>query len=226
MQRKSFIFTLMVGLVMFAACSRGGLPWNAKLVGSFYLSCTEVQQGMYHCRIYARSDRQLVVEKTYVFPSFYGMPPRGDVTGRVSRYDGDVIYLWGGTKLIAGDIPDDARRVQSANGGVWVSCSLADEKQNIYSCTLYSMKDACVLASGAFVPKRFTWDAKAGRTKYQDAKEQLPSLDFVYYGGVGITLKNKQILMPAGWIDYPDKKGGGLRVQYDADGNAIVQEEY
>jgi hypothetical protein len=214
-------------LAAFAACSpNGGLPRNAKLVGNFYLTCTEVQQGMYHCRIYARSDRKLALEKTFISPSYYDMPPRGDISSRVSRYEGNVIYLWGGKKLVAGDIPEDAQRVQSADGGVWVSCSLEDKKTNTYVCTIYSMKDAGIRATGAYVPKRFAWDPKAGRVRYQDIQELIPEPRFIFYGGIGITLPDKRILMPAEWIDYPNRNNGGLRVQYSPDGKVMTREEY
>lgn len=218
-------YLLCLGAVILAACSGGGIPRDAVSWGNYRIQCARIKQGMYHCAVYREKERKPVLEKTFIDPSLSGMSGP-DVVKKITRFDVGTIYLAGKRKLVACDIPEDARLVQSVGGRVWIACRLVDEKANVYYCTVYNSKDGSILSAGPYVVKRYGWDASTRRTQYTNVNGLTPYLDFVYYGGVSISLKNKTALMPADWIDYPDGPRAGLRVKYDGEGKVVQEEAY
>lgn len=225
--RRIGAFLACLGALVLCACSGdgGGIPRDAVAWGNYRIHCARIKQGMYHCAVYREKERRPVLEKTFIDPSLSGMSGP-EVVKKMTRFDVGAIYLAGRRKLVACDIPEDARLVQSVDGRVWISCRLVDDKTNVYYCTAYSTRDGSVLSAGPYAVKRYGWDAAAQRMRYTNVTGPAPFLDFVYYGGVSISLKNRTALMPVDWIDFPDGPRAGLRVKYDADGKAVQEEAY
>ncbi len=227
MGKITFFFCLLLGAAFLIVYSGViAFPKNAKLCGDYWVSCVGVKQGMYHCKIYSKHGKKLLSQKTYIYPFFYRTLDDVDLSSRVTQYDGDTIYFDGNRKLIACDIPEDAVRVQCINDGAWVSCKQINRKENLYTCTVYSVKDGSVMSRGNYVLKKYHWDVKARKTKYSGVKEHVQWLEMQYYGGVAISLQDNMVLMPYGWIEYPEGPRSGLRVQYNAEGKVLSEEEY
>ena len=130
--------------------------------------------------------------------------------------------------LHAGAIPDDAQLIQSVDtmgSRVWVSWKVDDAAAKIYRCSVYNMKGK-VLSTGIYRLMKASWDPDAGKMRYTQVPRLRTYLDCLYYGGIGISLKDKTVLMPAGSIDYPDENRGGLTVVYDNEGNKISERQY
>ncbi len=201
-------------------------PVNAALYGDHWISCSGVKYGMYHCKVYSKDEKKLIREKTYIYPGYYGAPAEAVLSKNIIRFEDDAIFLRGKKKLIASDIPEDSALVQSINGGVWINARQEKTSKNHYVCTVYNVKDGNIASSGLYALKKYYWDAVKKKSVYSEVKSAPKFLEFVYYGGVGITLKNKVVLMPAGWIEYPEGARSGLRVEYDEAGNEKKREEY
>lgn len=217
----------LAALLFLGACSGSGgtAPEDAVPWGKYRIHCALVKQGMYHCAVYRDKEKDPVLERTFIDPSLSALPGP-EVVKLITRFDEGTIYLTGKRKLVACDIPEDARLTQSMGGRVWVAFRLVDEKSNIYYCTVYGAKDGSVLSAGPYVVRRYAWDAAEKRMRYSNIKGPAPAPDPVYYGGVSISLKKKMALMPSDWIDYPDGPRAGLRVKYDAEGKIVQEEAY
>jgi hypothetical protein len=221
------VFRFLLAALLLAACSKNGsLPRTAALCGDQWISCTSIKPGMYRCRTWRAADRAPGQERIFIFPFLHGAPRDTAIAAGIARYDGETIVLKDGRKLIAADIPDDAERVASLPGGAWVSCRSVDAAAHLYACNIYAMKNGTLFASGTYVLKRYAWDPAANRVRYTPVKGPAPVWDYVYYGGIGISLNNRMVLMPVDWIDYPDSIRSGMRKKYDARGTEIAQEEY
>ena len=226
MLRKCVLVSL--ALLFMAGCSKKerDIPGNAKSAGEYLVSLRIVKIGMYHAKVFDSRDKTLIDEKNYIYPvSFQGVK-EADLSDKVTKYDDNTIYLEKGIKLVACEASEDAVRIQGAKGRVWVDCSLIDSKNNRYYCTIYSAKDGSVKAKGGYVLNKYYWDDKEKKSKYTRVRGRVPRLDFVYYSGIGITVKNKMLLLPDGMIDYPDGRRSGMRVVYDREGTVLREEEY
>ncbi|MCB4792890.1 MAG: hypothetical protein LHV68_13555 [Elusimicrobia bacterium] len=219
---------ILVSLLLSACSQPKGFPDNAKLCGNYFISCIGVKKNMYHCRIYTRWSKRLIADKNYVYPFSYQNISEPDLAKRITRCEGDVIYFDRTKKLVATNMPENAECIQGAKGGVWVDCKRTDDKNNRYVCIVYDIKGANIISSGEYVLKRFGWDAGTGKVRYVNAKELKDRLTLVYYGGVGISVRNKLVLLPDGWVDYPNPESshGGTRVKYDSQANIIKEETY
>ena len=215
----------LLALVLFVRSSMRGFPSNAKPCDGYYISCLQVKKGMYHCKIFNK-ERELVSEKTCIYPVYYTSLNEKDLSHRITKYDGDTVYFDTKRKLIVCSVPEDAERVQCLDGGAWVSCRLIDPQEKLYSCIVYSAEDGSVLSEGTYVLKKFFLDENAGKVRYTLAGSNVKSLEPVYYGGIGISMKGNMVLMPSGWIEYPQGTDSRLRVKYNSEGDVLQKEEY
>ena len=134
----------------------------------------------------------------------------------------------GDNHLHAGAIPDDAQLIQSSDilgSRVWVSWKIDDAAAKIYRCSVYNMAGR-VISTGIYRLMKASWDPPAHKMRYVQLPRLRKFLDCLYYGGIGITLKDRTVLMPAGSIDYPDENKGGITVVYDGEGNKISETQY
>ena len=222
-------YLLLLIIFVLGGCSQPKeFPQTAKLRAGYWISCVAVKKGMYHCMVFTRWRRNLVIDKNFIYPFLYNNVPDLDLSSKITRIDGDVITFDDNRKLIATNMPQDAVRIQGLKDGVWVSCNPAKGKKGIYVCIIYDIKGANILSSGEYALKKYYWDVKARRSVYFPAKETVKDLELIYYGGIGITARDKMVLLPHGVIDYPDPEGlrGGSRIKYDSQANVLKQEDY
>jgi hypothetical protein len=216
-------------IFVLAGCSQPkNYPQGAKLRAGYWISCVAVKKGMYHCMIFTRWRKNLVVDKYFIYPFLYNNIIDSDLSSKITNYDGDTVTFEDNRKLIATDMPKDAVRMQGLKDGVWVSCTPAKDKKGIYVCIVYEIKGKNILSSGEYELKRYYWDVKARRSVYFPVKDNITNLELIYYGGIGITARDKMVLLPHGVVDYPDPSGarGGIRIKYDSQANVIKQEDY
>ena len=217
------LFTILFASIIIVQANR--MTADAKMCGDHWLKVSLVNQGIYSCQIYGEN-KKLIKKQCFMLPYKHWRRDQRELTGRIQEYDGDTISLDKGMKLLACDVPYQAELIQSVNDPVWVKYDAVDLKQNMYSCDIYSTKDGRVVSSGAYIVKKYYWDAKRNKTVYEDVKEAAQFFDLFYYGGISISLTNKLVLMPAGVVDYCTGPASGLRVKYDPEGNEIQREEY
>jgi hypothetical protein len=133
-----------------------------------------------------------------------------------------------GRRLNVGTIPDDAQLIQGIDtmgSRVWVSWKMDNPQAKTYRCSVYNMAGR-VISTGIYKHMKPAWDPAKGKMRYQPVQQLGKYLDCFYYGGIGISLRDKTVLMPAGSIDYPDERSGGLTVVYDGEGNKLSATQY
>jgi len=83
------------------------------------------------------------------------------------------------------------------------------EPAAFFDCSVYSDQTGSLLAEGAYILGKCTPDTRC------EPKASLDSgLDFAYYDGVRIHLRNSYALLPDGLINYPFDDGHGKRIRY------------
>ena len=221
----SLLAVITTTFIVVAILQANRPPADAKLCGDYWLKCSSVNQGLYSCRIYTK-DKKFIKNKAYMLPYKHWRRNQHELTDKVQKYDGDIISLDKGMKLVACEVPYQAEMIQSVGGLVWVTYEAIKEEENSFICKIYSTKNGSLISSGVYALKKYYWDKKAIKTVYMNIEESIQRFDLLYYGGVSISLNNKMVLMPDGAIDYSTDPYSGLMVKFDAQGSEISREEY
>lgn len=224
-----FKIVLLLILSLFA-CSKTKrpdyIPKNARTCGEYIISCQKVKKGLFYCEVYDSKNFTLVSKGNYISEYKKDNTKGKELSYRVVSYDGTTIFLKGGIKLIPSEIPNNAVRISSYYGSVWVGCKPVDKKNNRYYCHIYKEKDASLLSKGEYILKKFHYNKNRGKTVFESVKRNTPVGRLKHYNGITITTKNRFVLFPFGWIDYPSGDNFGKLIKYDKEGYIIDEDTY
>lgn len=112
------------------------------------------------------------------------------------------------------NVPVDAVWSGGPDGGHWFDCKKKGDDKFNYNCVIYNDHNGEVIAQGAFVLRKSTWDESKGRATYS-ATGSVVSLAYNYYDGQLIHLKESLTLLPHGLIEHPFGDGHGKRQEYN-----------
>ncbi len=84
-----------------------------------------------------------------------------------------------------------------------------DGTTNRYRCTAYDDYAGSVAAEGEFVLARSHWDGPQKKASFAPLSSR-PEYDA--FDGETIYLAGSLVLIPDGWINYPDERGGVKRL--------------
>ena len=111
-------------------------------------------------------------------------------------------------------VPLDAVWAGGAEGGSWIQCVLAKPQDAVYQCKVWEDYEGSVNAQGSFILRKYQWEKNLGKASYQKINPP-QTLRFDFYDGFGIYLKDSQVLLPHGWVEYPFGDQHGKRQQFD-----------
>jgi hypothetical protein len=224
------INTFIILSILLFACTKpeipGNIPRNAKHCGDHLISCKKIKKGMFYCEVFDSQNFTLTAKGNFIAPYSRDNVRGIDVSNRVLFYDGKNIFLKGNIKLVPSLVPGKAVRIKGRNGWVWIWCAPEDKAANVYNCRIFSGADGSLIVKGKFVVKKYLWNHSMGKTMYLGLAKPVDSIKFKYYTGVSVTLDDKLVLLPLGWMDYPEGDNYGKQVLYDEEGNELDRQVY
>ena len=82
---------------------------------------------------------------------------------------------------------------------------------NRYRCTAYDDYAGSVTAEGEFILGRSHWDGAQNKASFGPLSSRPAEFEYDGFDGETIYLAESLVLIPDGWINYPDETGGVKR---------------